>query len=117
MAMHYSCHRALANSAALTAAGIDKHTPDPSGGVISRGRSGVPDGLLVERGMSRVESLARANLVARDAEGFLARLARHHRALAAAGITRVVDATVPADLAALYREASRRGLLTVPTVM
>lgn len=117
LALHYSYHRAVANSRALEAAGIDRHTPDPSGGRISRGSGGVPDGLLVERAMSRVEALARASLVARDPEGFLARLAEHHRAMAAAGITRVVDATVPADLAALYREAARRGLLAVPTVM
>lgn len=117
LAMHYTCHRALANSRALEAAGIGRHTPDPAGGAISRGRGGVPDGLLLERGMSRVEALARASLATRDAEGFFDRLARHHRALAAAGITRVVDATVPPELAALYREAARRGGLLVPTVM
>lgn len=116
-ALHYSCHRALANARALELAGIDRHTPDPTGGVIARGAGGVPSGLLIERGMSRVESLARANLVARDPDGFLERLARHHRELVAAGITRVVDATVPADLVTLYREAEQRGLLTVPTVM
>ncbi|HEX7601355.1 MAG TPA: amidohydrolase family protein, partial [Polyangiaceae bacterium] len=117
MAMHYTCHRALANSRALDQAGISKATPDPSGGMISRGPKGVPDGLLLERGMSRVETLARESLCAHDLEGFLVRLAEHHRAMAAAGITRVVDATVPPDLIALYREAARRGLLTVPTVM
>ncbi len=117
LALHYSCHRALANSRALELAGIDRNTPDPAGGLIGRGRGGVPNGLLIERGMSRVETLARASLVARDAEGFLERLAAHHRELAAAGITRVVDATVPGDLATLYHEAARRGLLTVPTVM
>ena len=67
--------------------------------------------------MSRVETLARKSLCAHDLEGFLARLAEHHCAMAAAGITRVVDATVPTDLIAVYREAARRGLLTVPTVM
>lgn len=117
MALHYSCHRALANSRALTLAGIGRSSPDPSGGVISRGKGGRPDGLLLERGMSRVESLARASLARTDAEGFFARLGAHHRALAAVGITRIVDAAVPADLAALYAEAARRGLLVVPTVM
>lgn len=115
--LHYSCHRAAANGRALALAGIDRHTADPSGGVISRGGGGLPDGLLLERGMSRVESLARTSLIARDAEGFLARLARHYRALAAAGVTRVVDCTVPADVALLYREAARRGDVIVPTVM
>lgn len=116
-ALHYSCHRAVASSKALELAAIDKDTADPSGGAIERGRGGVPTGLLIERGICAVEQLARASLVATDGEGFLARLAAHHRAMAAGGITRVCDATVPGDLATLYREASRRGMLTVPTVM
>ncbi len=115
--LHYSCHRALANGRALELSGISKETPEPSGGEFVRGPGGVPTGLLLERAMSPVERRARASLIARDGEGFLARLAAHHRALAAAGITRVVDAGVPGDLATLYREAARRGLLLVPTVM
>jgi predicted amidohydrolase YtcJ len=67
--------------------------------------------------MSRVEALARASLVARDAEGFFTRLAAHHRAILAAGITRVVDPTVSSDLLELYQEAVRRGVVRVPTVM
>jgi predicted amidohydrolase YtcJ len=117
LAMHYTCHRAVANSRALELAGISRHTPDPPGGAVSRGRNGVPDGLLIERGMSRAEALARASLIAHDAEGFFERLREHHRALAAVGITRVVDATVPGDLVELYREAVRRGALLVPTVL
>ncbi len=116
MALHHTCHRALANSRALERVGIDRHSPDPAGGSISRGPRGVPDGLLVERAMSPVEAAARANLRAHDAEGFLSRLAEHHQALLAAGITCVVDAAVPLDLLALYREALRRGDLRVPTV-
>jgi hypothetical protein len=116
-ALHYTCHRALANSRALELAGIGARTQDPEGGVISRGNNGLPDGLLIERGMSHVESLARASLTARDVDGFIARLASHHRALAAAGITHVTDATVPRDLAELYREAARRNALVVPTTM
>ncbi|MBI2388792.1 MAG: amidohydrolase [Deltaproteobacteria bacterium] len=117
VALHYSCHRAVANGRALERAGIGRSSPDPSGGHISRGRHGLPDGLLVERAISRVESLARTSLLATDAEGFLERLSRHHCAMAEAGITLVADATVPPDLATLYREAVRRRLLVVPTVM
>lgn len=116
-APHYSCHRALANSKALALAGIDASTKDPPGGMISRDKRGRPDGLLIERGMSRVEALARRSLSTRDAEGFLARLASHHRDLVAVGITRVMDAAVPGDLAALYREADARKTLLVPTVL
>jgi len=116
-ALHYTCHRAVANSRALELAEISRDTPDPSGGLISRGRGGLPDGLLIERGMSRVERLARAALCARDAEGFFTRLGRHFRALVEVGVTRVVDAAVPGDLGVLYREAQARGLITIPTVM
>jgi predicted amidohydrolase YtcJ len=116
-AMHYSCHRGLANSRALEAAGIGRDTPDPPGGSIGRDARGAPSGILIERAMSGVESRARASLVARDADGFFARLEAHNSGLIRAGITRVVDAAVPADLAALYREALRRGVLCVPTVM
>ena len=114
-ALHYTCHRALANSRALERAGIDRHTADPEGGVISRGRGGVPDGLLVERGMSRVEALARPDLAANDLEGFLDRIAAHYGRLAERGITRVCDTSVPIDLLPLYREAVARGLVLVPT--
>jgi predicted amidohydrolase YtcJ len=116
-ALDYSSHRALANSHALALAAIDRHTPQPAGGSISIGRRGLPDGLLIERAMSRVETLARASLRVRDRQGFLERLARHYRALVAVGITRVADAAVPGDLFALYREAAALGLVSIPTVL
>jgi predicted amidohydrolase YtcJ len=115
LAIHYSCHRAVANSRALAAAGIDRGTTDPPGGQISR-RRGEPDGLLIERAISAVEALARASILAQDEAGYFARLALHHRALLAAGLTRVVDATVPGDLLRLYRRAAERGELLLPTV-
>jgi predicted amidohydrolase YtcJ len=116
-ALHYTCHRGLANSRALALAGIDAATPDPAGGAIGRGRGGAPDGLLIERGMSRVETLARADRLAHDAEDFFVRLARHHQRLVAAGITRIVDAGVPVDLATVVLEGARRGGLVVPMVL
>jgi hypothetical protein len=116
-AMHYSCHRGVANSRALELAGIGPRTADPSGGLIERGRGGIPSGLLVERGMSRVESLAREALIARDEAGFMTRLAHQHERLVASGITHIADATVPTDMVTLYREAARRGVLIVPTTV
>ena len=41
--------RALLNRAALLAAGITKHTPDPPGSLIERDRHGVPTGMLVAK--------------------------------------------------------------------
>jgi predicted amidohydrolase YtcJ len=42
-------HAAWLNSAALAAAGIGRHTPDPFGGRIVRDAAGEPTGLLLER--------------------------------------------------------------------
>ena len=42
-------HAAWVNSAALAAAGITRHTPDPYGGRIVRDAAGEPTGLLLER--------------------------------------------------------------------
>ena len=45
---HRSGHACALNSRALAAAGIDRQTPDPSGGVIIRDADGEPTGLLLE---------------------------------------------------------------------
>ena len=41
-------HMSVVNSRLLAAEGIDRHTPDPHGGVIERDASGEPTGLLLE---------------------------------------------------------------------
>ena len=51
-------HATWANSAALAAAGIDRATPDPPGGIVARDALGEPTGLLVDtaqRLLQRVE--------------------------------------------------------------
>lgn len=113
--LHHTCHRALANTRALELAGIDRHTSQPAGGEISRGAGGVPDGLLVERAMSRVEQLARADRLKVDARGVLDRMAEHYRAVARSGITRICDTAVPRDLLDVYRVLAARGDVLVPT--
>ena len=42
-------HSAVASSLALTAANINANTPDPEGGVIERGTTGEPSGIIRER--------------------------------------------------------------------
>ncbi len=113
--LHHTCHRALANTRALELAGIDAKTPDPHGGVIVRGKSGIPNGLLIERGMSPVESLARLERAQVDREGALSRMAAHYQSLARSGVTRVCDAAVPRELVALFQALIDRGAMAVPT--
>jgi hypothetical protein len=113
-AMHWSCHRGVASSRALELAGVGRTTPDPPGGVIERDRRGHPTGLLLERAMGRVESLARADRADLDGPGALARITAHLRDVARAGITRVCDAAVPRDLVPLFRDLDARGELPIP---
>jgi predicted amidohydrolase YtcJ len=48
---HTSGHMAVVNSRALALLGIDRDTPDPSGGRVVRDASGEPTGLLLETAM------------------------------------------------------------------
>ena len=48
LAYRYCGHVAVANSAALTLAGVDRETHDPKGGSIERDRDGSPTGVLRE---------------------------------------------------------------------
>lgn len=57
---HASGHAALANDAALRAAGIDADTTDPAGGEIVRDDQGRATGMLRERAQELVEAAAAA---------------------------------------------------------
>ncbi len=50
----HDLHMGLANGAALRAAGIDRETPDPPGGVIDRDPDGAPTGILRDNAMSMI---------------------------------------------------------------
>jgi predicted amidohydrolase YtcJ len=52
-----SLHVAWANQAALSLAGINRSTPDPTNGRIQRNESGIPTGLLFEEAMKLVEAV------------------------------------------------------------
>jgi predicted amidohydrolase YtcJ len=52
-----SLHAAWANSAALLLAGIDRHTPDPTGGRLGRSLDGNPDGILFETAMNLITAV------------------------------------------------------------
>jgi predicted amidohydrolase YtcJ len=107
--LHFSHHQGVANSAALTAAGITRATPDPPGGEISRDKAGEPDGLLFERAMSVVETASRAGWEERFVESAPAAC----RAYAALGITAIHDVAVTPAMAARYAEARAAGALSI----
>jgi hypothetical protein len=82
LAHRYCGHVAIANSAALSLAGVDATTPDPAGGVIDRDDSGTPTGVLRETAIELVaERFGDGNRISSDE--LLSALNR----LAAVGIT------------------------------
>jgi predicted amidohydrolase YtcJ len=54
---HKSLHCAWVNSITLQLGGIDRNTPDPSGGRIGRMQNDDPDGILFESAMNLVENI------------------------------------------------------------
>jgi predicted amidohydrolase YtcJ len=55
--VHTTGHYGVANTAALTLAGVTRETPDPHGGLIDRDAAGNPTGILKETAMTLVAGL------------------------------------------------------------
>jgi predicted amidohydrolase YtcJ len=113
---HYSAHEAVANSRALEAGRIDRHTPDPPAGIIARTHAGEPNGRLIETAFARLHMIAQTALVDRDPDSVYRQLRRYQNDLVAVGITRVCDATVSPCHEQLYQQARDNGCLTMPIV-
>jgi predicted amidohydrolase YtcJ len=105
--LHVSLHGAVANSAALKAAGIDEATPVPPGGKILRDEAGRLNGVLLEKAMF----LMLAKMPQPTAEQKLAALDAAQNAYFAEGYTHAQDgATLPPDVAFLTGAAARERL-------
>lgn len=105
--LHVSLHGAVANSAALKAAGIDETTPVPPGGMMLRDDAGKLNGVLLERAMF----LLLARMPQPTAEQKLAALDAAQNAYFAEGYTHAQDgATQPPDIAFLTSAAARERL-------
>jgi predicted amidohydrolase YtcJ len=102
-------HALWANRAALKAAGITRHTPDPKGGAILRDGSGEPTGILLDA----ASELLRARIPfpsPAQAEAQLLEGLGHLRRL---GFTAVADMGVDAAALAAYRRLDRQGRLPI----
>jgi predicted amidohydrolase YtcJ len=99
-------HIAVANSAALAAAGIDRNTPDPAGGKFDRGPSGEPTGSVRENALDAIYSHVPPPTVAerRRALEFATRDAIRH------GVTSVQDYSTWDDFL-VFEEMEREGAL------
>lgn len=105
--LHVSLHGAVANSAALKAAGIDETTPVPAGGIMLRDDADKLNGVLLEKAMY----LLFAKMPQPTAEQKLAALDAAQNAYFAEGYTHAQDgATQPPDIAFLTSAPARARL-------
>ena len=102
-------HLAVANTAALTAAGVGPGTPDPPGGKIGRLPDGRPDGVLEGGAVWQVAAFAPAHSRAQLAEA----LGRGSAAYAALGVGTIREAMINLDELLAYQDAAEQGSLSV----
>lgn len=88
----YDGHQAIANSLALTLAGLDETTPTPEGGEINRDKSGRPTGIVKDNAMEIIEAAIPAPTDEQRAEAFL----RGQQEAFSHGVTQVHDMPLPA---------------------
>ena len=106
-------HIALANSRALTMAGIGPSTADPPGGEIRRGPGREPTGILLDNAIGLVASLIPEPTVDQNADMLLA----GYELMAERGVTTCLHASAGEnELAALARLADRGPLPLRPHV-
>ena len=103
-------HNGWVNSAALRAAGIDEHTPDPQAGRIVRDAAGVPNGVLLE---SAFRVLFRKAVPAWTADQHVAAVREANRLANSYGITAVKDAGAYEEYLAAYQAVDAAGKLTM----
>jgi predicted amidohydrolase YtcJ len=98
-------HAGYASSEAMRRAGIDRNTPDPSGGEIIRDAAGNPTGVLIDNAMRLVSRM----IPPPSREARKERLLHAAETIASLGITEVHEAGVGDDSLELYRELIDEG--------
>lgn len=102
-----SLHGLWVNSAALHLAGITRSTPNPPGGVIERGASGEPTGVLREAASALVRRLIPPYTVEQNAKALLWSM----RLMLSYGLTSYTDALVDESALQAYATVADRGEL------
>jgi len=110
---HVSGHLVTANSLALDSLGIDRDTPDPTGGVIRRDAAGDPDGVLEE---SATELLS-GDLVQPGLIDMVAMVREANRLYLASGTTTAQNGWAAAEHLTGLSWLSRLGLVDLRMVL
>jgi predicted amidohydrolase YtcJ len=100
-------HMGIANSKALSLAGIDRNTPDPPNGQIMRDANGDPTGEFKESAQRLIEQL----IPPETADDSYQSLLQHIDEATAAGLTSVQNASWTPETWSLYLRAASEGKL------
>ncbi|MCP4094340.1 MAG: amidohydrolase [Planctomycetes bacterium] len=116
--MEETSHAMWVNSEALRAAGIDRFTPNPPGGVIMKDWWGRPNGILLDGAGEYVMDLAMERSAALDRLNKVA-LRIGYKHAARNGITAIADARAfwKRGYIDAYKNAEQRGVMTARTVL
>ncbi len=106
---HTSGHYGVANSRAMSLAGIDADMPDPDGGVIARDADGIPTGILTDQAMDLINAV----LPPATTDDYVEAITRYVGDLSAEGITAIKDPEIYQAHYDAYRTVERNGDLTV----
>jgi predicted amidohydrolase YtcJ len=104
----YDGHMSLANSVALSLAGVTRATPDPAGGTIVRDAAGEPTGVLKDAAMGYVDKVI-PRLTPAKRERAVKRALAHAASL---GVTSVQHMNPAYDDIAIYADLANRRELT-----
>jgi len=102
-------HAIVANSAALSASGVNSDTPDPDGGRIERNDDGSPNGMLIDNAMALVSSLVAAPTDERKRTAY----SEANKVYAKYGWTGLHNMSVDPDNLSLIEELSDDGTLNI----
>lgn len=103
------CHIRCVNSKALEMAGIDRNTPDPSGGKIDRDENGEPTGILRENAREAMDHILPAFSIDKTIENLI----DMNKLLLSQGIVAIADIGNfnDVDTYSVFKEVEKRGFL------
>lgn len=104
-------HAVLANAKAMELAGVNKSTPDPSGGKIERDANGNPTGVFIDNAMTPLWRAVPAPTHEQLVRALTSAIKEAHRW----GLTTVSDPGAGDDQIAAYEELGSRGQLSLRT--
>jgi predicted amidohydrolase YtcJ len=107
--VHTSSHYGVANSKAMSLAGINADTPDPEGGVIARGDDGLPTGIFTDQAMELIHRV----IPEPTTQDYIQAVKRYVGDLNAEGITTIKDPEIYQDHWDAYEALEKTGDLSV----